>query len=126
RVAAPGAELAFATPNRFSLGAEPHVGIWGVGWLPRRLQPRYVEWRTGEPYTFARLLSAREALRLVHRHTRFDATADAPPIPGEELARFAPRRALLARTYNTLSAAPGVRSLFVAIGPFFHVTGRRR
>jgi SAM-dependent methyltransferase len=126
RVAAPGAALAFATPNRYSLGAEPHVGVWGVGWLPRSAQPRYVKWRTGEPYTFARLLSAREALGLVRAHTRFDASVEAPPIPAEEIARFGSRRALLARTYNALSQAPGLRRVFVAIGPFFHVTGRKR
>jgi hypothetical protein len=85
-----------------------------------------VQWRTGEPYTFARLLSAREALHLVHAHTRFDASAEAPPIPREEIARFGPRRALLARAYNALARTPGLRRVFVAIGPFFHVTGRKR
>src|SRR5262249_32475270 len=126
RVAAPGAALAFSTPNRFSLGAEPHVGVWGVGWLPRRLQPGYVRWRTGEPYDFARLLSAREALGLVRARTRFDVAAEAPPIPDAELARFGPRRALLCRAYNALSRLPGVRTAFLAIGPFFRVTGRKR
>lgn len=126
RVSGVDAELAFATPNRFSLGAEPHVGVWGVGWLPRPLQPRYVQWRTGEPYSFARLLSAREAVGLVRRHTRFDAVAEAPPIPDEELAQFAPRRAALGRTYNALSRLPGLRRVFVWVGPFFHVTGRAR
>ena len=126
RVAAPGAALAFSTPNRFSLGAEPHVGVWGVGWLPRRLQPAYVKWRTGEPYTFARLLSAREAIGLVRDHSRFAAAAEAPPIPDEELARFGTRRAALARIYNTLARTPGIRRVLVAIGPFFRVTGRKR
>ena len=126
RVSGADAVLAFATPNRFSLGAEPHVGVWGVGWLPRPLQPRYVQWRTGEPYSFARLLSARETVGLVRRHTRFDAAAEAPPIPDEELAQFAPRRAALGRAYNALSRVPGLRRVFVWIGPFFHVTGRRR
>jgi SAM-dependent methyltransferase len=125
RVAAPGAALAFATPNRFSLGAEPHVGIWGVGWLPRPLQSRYVMWRSGQPYSFARLLSAREAVRAVRAHTGFQATATAPPIPREELTRFAPRRALLGRTYNALSRLPLFRSVFLWIGPFFRVTGTK-
>ncbi len=126
RVSEPGAALAFATPNRYSLGAEPHVGVWGVGWLPRPLQARYVRWRTGEPYDFARLLSASEAVGLVRAHTRFDVHAAAPPIPDEELARFAPRRAMLGRTYNTLARVPGVRRAFLAVGPFFRVTGRKR
>jgi SAM-dependent methyltransferase len=29
--------LFLATPNRFSLSLEPHVRLWGVGFLPRRL-----------------------------------------------------------------------------------------
>jgi SAM-dependent methyltransferase len=126
RVAAIDAALAFATPNRYSLGAEPHVGVWGVGWLPRPLQAGYVRWRSGQPYDFARLLSASEAVALVRAHTRFDVHADAPPIPAEELARFGPRRALLGRAYNTLARVPVVRRAFLGIGPFFHVTGRKR
>ena len=38
RVTAPGGRVAFGTPNRFSLTAEPHIGVWGVGWVPRRWQ----------------------------------------------------------------------------------------
>jgi SAM-dependent methyltransferase len=123
RVAAPGAALACSTPNRFSLGAEPHVGVWGVGWLPRRFQPAYVRWRTGEEYKFVRLLSAREAVRLVTRHTGFDVTAEAPPIPMEELAQFGSRRALLGRAYNAVSRVPGMRRVFLALGPFFRMAG---
>ena len=125
RVAAPGAVLACSTPTRFSLGAEPHVGVWGVGWLPRRFQRAYVRRRTGEDYKFVRLLSAREAVRLVKQHTGFDVTAEAPPIPMEELGRFGPRRALLGRTYNALSRVTGMRRVFLALGPFFRITGRK-
>ena len=125
RVAAPGAVLACSTPNRFSLGAEPHVGVWGVGWLPRRFQPAYVRWRTGEEYRFVTLLSAREAVRLVERHTGFDVTAEAPPIPMEELTRFGPRRAVLGRAYNALSSVSGMRPVFLALGPFFRISGRK-
>jgi SAM-dependent methyltransferase len=124
RVAAPGAVLACATPNRFSLAAEPHVGVWGVGWLPRRYQPGYVKWRTGAEYAFARLLSAREARRLIARHTRFDVITEAAPVPAEELARFSPRRAALARAYNRLQRLPVIRSLLLLVGPFFMVIGR--
>jgi SAM-dependent methyltransferase len=126
RVAAPGAVLACSTPNRFSLGAEPHVGVWGVGWLPRSLQPSYVKWRTGEEYAFAKLLSAREALTLIARHTAFAARAEAPPLPDEEIAGFGARRAGLARIYNRLQRLPGARPLFLLIGPFFRIVARKR
>lgn len=126
RVAAPGAALACATPNRFSLGAEPHVGVWGVGWLPRPLQAPYVKWRTGEDYRFARLLSAREAMTLLARHTSFAPQAEAPPLPDEEIARFSPRRAALARAYNRLQRLPGVSTLLLSFGPFFRIVARKR
>jgi SAM-dependent methyltransferase len=124
RVSAPGAVLACATPNRFSLAAEPHVGVWGVGWLPRRYQPAYVKWRTGAEYAFARLLSAREARDLLARHTRFDVRLEPAAVPAQEIARFAPRRASLARAYNRLQRVPAIRSLLLLVGPFFRVVGR--
>ncbi len=41
----PGGALWMSTPNRFSLTPEPHVRLWGVGLLPRRLGRAYVERR---------------------------------------------------------------------------------
>jgi predicted SAM-dependent methyltransferase len=35
RVLAPGGMLFLVVPNRFSLSIEPHVRLWGVGFLPR-------------------------------------------------------------------------------------------
>src|SRR5205814_6303531 len=55
RVLRPGGRLALSTPNRFSLAAEPHVSVWGVGWLPRRWQPAYVRRRSGIDYAWVRL-----------------------------------------------------------------------
>ena len=39
------------TPNRFSLMPEPHVHLFGVGFLPRKWADPYVRWRIGVPYT---------------------------------------------------------------------------
>lgn len=56
----------FNSPNRFSLfSREPHVGLWWVGWLPRRWQEPYVRWRTGKGYRGKRLLSFFELRALV-------------------------------------------------------------
>jgi len=126
RVTCAGGHVALATPNRFSLTAEPHVFVWGVGWLPRPLQARYVHWRSGKPYAFTRLLSTWETARLVRRATRFDARILIPPVAEEEIAHFPPRRAQLARLYNRLLRWAGLRSVFRAIGPFFRVVGVRR
>jgi SAM-dependent methyltransferase len=100
RVTAPGGFVALATPNRFGLAAEPHVLLWGVGWLPRRWQAGYVARRAGLRYHFVRLLSARELARLLGRHTRLRFGFVLPAVAEAEIARLRPARRLLARTYN--------------------------
>lgn len=125
RVTRTGGRLALATPNRFSLAPEPHIGVWGVGWLPRRLQQPYAEWRSGKPYEYTRLLSTRETTRLLRTHTGFQVELLTPPIPQEEIAHAAPGRARLARVYNRMAATPWTRTPLLAIGAFFQVVGEK-
>ena len=120
RVLAPGGVCVLATPNRFSLTPEPHVGVWGVGWLPRPWQEPYVRWRSGKPYD-CRLLSPLELRRMMRAVTSLDVRLAVPPVPAEDLARFARPKALVARCYNTLlEYRPFTRSILF-ICPFFHV-----
>ncbi len=126
RVVAPGGAVALATPNRFSLAAEPHVGVWGVGWLPTRFQERYVRWRTGEPYGFVRLLSRRELAGVFERNSEIGVEVRPAAVPRHELRSFSPRRAAVARMYNRLIARRLGARLMSPISPFFHVVGRRR
>ena len=39
RVTRPGGRLLLLSPNRYSLARDPHVGLWGLGFLPRALAP---------------------------------------------------------------------------------------
>jgi SAM-dependent methyltransferase len=125
RVTAPGGGLALSTPNRYSLAAEPHVSILGVGWLPRSWQKRYVKWRSGQSYDFTCLLSTREVARLLRWHTRFEFRIVIPPVPEEEIAHFPPYRAHLAQVYNRMVAWNSWQWLFSLIGPFFRVVGSK-
>jgi SAM-dependent methyltransferase len=125
RVTAPGGAIALATPNRFSLGPEPHVRVWGVGWLPRPLQQRYAEWRSGMDYSYVRLLSTREARAMLRRDTAFECELLVPPIPDEEIRTAAPARAALARIYNRVVRLPFTRPATLAVGAFFRVVGRK-
>lgn len=126
RVTAAGGMLALATPNRFSLGPEPHVRVWGVGWLPRSMQQRYAESRSGMSYAYTRLLSTFEARRLIRRHTSFDFRLLAPPIPDDAIAIASARRALLARIYNRAVRLPFLHLVALGVGAFFRVVGRKR
>jgi SAM-dependent methyltransferase len=126
RIAAPGSSFALATPNRFSVSAEPHVGVWGVGWLPARWQQRYVRMRSGKPYEYVRLLSVPGLKRLMKRETHFDGRFIVPRIADEEIALFAERRAKIARAYNRVAELRMLRWPLFAIAPFFRFLGVRR
>ena len=67
RVLEPSGWMHLRTVNRFSLLAEPHVGVWGVGYVPRRWADRYVRWRSGQRYEHHRPLSPRELRRALRR-----------------------------------------------------------
>jgi 2-polyprenyl-3-methyl-5-hydroxy-6-metoxy-1,4-benzoquinol methylase len=125
RVAAPGAPIALSTPNRFSLAAEPHVGVWGVGWLPSSWQRPYVRRRTGNPYRFVRLLSAPGLARMMRRETHASGRLHVPRISDEELATFSGRRRLIARVYNRAARVAALRWPLLALGPFFHYLGAK-
>lgn len=123
RVLQPGGIFCAATPNRFSIGAEPHVGLWGVGWLPRSIQARYVHWRTTLPYDFTRLLSHREITALFQRSASFVPQIEPAPIPDTDLQHFGVRRRILASSYNVLLTLPPFRSIARNVGAFFHLRG---
>ena len=125
RVLRPGGSMAISTPNRFSLAAEPHVFVWGVGWLPRPWQQPYVRWRSGQDYSGTRLLSTREMTRELKRHAELEYRLSVPRVPEEEIAHFSPRRALLARLYNRIAGWRIARGALLAVGPFFQVVARR-
>ena len=126
RIADDGATIALATPNRFSLAAEPHVHVWGVGWLPARLQARYVRAQSGRSYDFVRLLSVPGLAYLLRRHTRFTGRFVVPPVPDDEIEAMHGRRANLARLYNRLSTSPLLRWPLLGVGPFFRYLGTAR
>jgi 2-polyprenyl-3-methyl-5-hydroxy-6-metoxy-1,4-benzoquinol methylase/uncharacterized protein YbaR (Trm112 family) len=126
RIAAPSAPLALATPNRFSLTAEPHVGVWGVGWLPTSWQRGFVRMRSGKSYDFVRLLSVPGLSRLVKRETHFEGRFIVPHIPDEDIELFAARRAKLARVYNRVAERAMLRWPLFAVGPFFRFVGVKR
>lgn len=68
-------------------------------------------------------MSSGELRRKLKRCTRFACRILIPPVPDEEVGRFSPVKARLARLYNRVAAAPALRMLFLTIGPFFQIVG---
>jgi ubiquinone/menaquinone biosynthesis C-methylase UbiE len=122
RVLRPGGLLFLATPNRYSLGLEPHVRLWGVGYMPRGLAERYVHAARKTSYSHVHLLSARALERLLSRHG-LEAEIAIPAVPDE--SPYSGVELRLVRAYNRVRTHRLARPVLHAVGPFFHVLGRK-
>jgi len=112
--------LFLSTPNRFSLGLEPHVRLWGVGLMPRRLAGAYVRALRRVPYDHVHLLSARSLRRMLEdRGLEPRIVSPAVSLAGQELYRGA--ELALVQAYNRLRGLALVRAMLLAVGPFFFV-----
>jgi SAM-dependent methyltransferase len=125
RVLAPGGRVFLASPNRFSLSPEPHVQVWGVGYLPRAWMGSYVRFRTGLDYRAIHNLGFDAWRRLLRRSPFGGGRLSAPGLPAGDLAHFGQFKRTLARLYNRLvTTAPG-QAAALRIGPLFHVVCTR-
>jgi SAM-dependent methyltransferase len=125
RVLQPGGRLFLAAPNRFSLAPEPHVQVWGVGFLPRPWMAGYVRWTSGRDFRAIRTLGLGEWRRLVGRSPFKRARIEAPGLPLADLDQFGPIKRTVGLAYNRLVATRPGQALSQAIGPLFHVVCER-
>ena len=115
--------LSARTVNRFTLLREPHVGVWGVGFVPRRWADAYVRMWSRERYLHHRPLSARE-LRLALRRERF---VDARVVPAAPLGADRERLGRLQfamPAYDRLRRAPVVGSALAWVAPLLEIRGK--
>ena len=125
RVLRPGGSLLVWSPNRHALTVDPHVRLWGLGWLPRRWMPAYVRWRRGGAWP-PPCLSPGEARRMAI-DAGFESIEVEPPSITEGWARSRPasQRGLIA-TYALAREVPGLRSALRAFGPLWQLRATRR
>jgi hypothetical protein len=95
-----------------------------VGFLPRPLGLRYVRALRKVSYEGVRPLSARQLKRLLVRH-RLRPTIMAPEVPVSTQALYRGLERRLVRSYNRVRTLPVMRPILLAVGPFFHVFGRK-
>ena len=115
----------FSTPNRFSLGPEPCVRVWGVGFLPRALASRYVWMIKKIPYRNIRLLSCFELRRLLSRSGLKEWSIGPARIAECELNVVSGFTRVLIRIYHALLARPLFSSVLRIFGPLLEVVGQR-
>lgn len=123
RVAAPSAALVATANNRYAPAPEPNVHLWGVGYLPRAWQARYVAARRRDlhPYRI-QLRSAGELARICReagwRDVRVAAAALRSPHAG------AAARGVLA-LYNALVSRGVSARILAPVAPRLRIQARR-
>lgn len=94
------------TVNRYSILREPHVGLWGVGLVPRRWADALVRWRSGQRYLHHRPLSPRELARDLRRAGFTVAPITGAPLLAADRRRLRGVLAWAGRMYDVIRATP--------------------
>ena len=124
RVLKPGGTLLTWSPNRFTLAVDPHVRLWGLGYLPRHWMPAYVRWRRGGAWP-PRCLSAGEARRMA-RSARFeDIQVEPPAIPDSWAEGRSKWERALIRGYSLARRVGPSRSVLRGFGPLWQLRATR-
>jgi SAM-dependent methyltransferase len=125
RVLVPGGRFFAATPNRLSLAPEPHVGVWGVGFLPRRWMPRYVRFMRRIDFRAIRTLSYAGWTRTFRRSPFGGSSIRCPSLPAAEIEGMGRLKRRLGRAYNRIASSGPGQALMRAVGPLFHILATR-
>lgn len=124
RVMRSGAYIFVTTPNRFSLGPDPHTGLWAGSFMPGAVTRAYVRRRGGIPP--ARRLLSIGALRRVLKQSGFaDVRIALPDVTAAQRVSFeATTRVILAIYAKVKRSAPG-RIILERIGPLLVAVARK-
>ena len=124
RVLDAGGSMYINSVNRFALARDPYAYLWGVGFLPRTLQARYVLWRSGAHYENTKTLSYREFNRFAEKYfsTKEFTLPDVGP---SALQHFSRVTRLQIRVYQFFKKLPAVSALFKRIGPGWDILLRK-
>lgn len=119
RVLMPGAGFFLSTPNRFSLTPEPHVGIWGLGYMPRSWAIRHVRRKLGVTYDDIRLFSFWKLRDLLRGCFGGSCEIRLPAVGPREAQTFSPLKRRAAGLYEAARRMPAIRSGLFAVAPYF-------
>jgi SAM-dependent methyltransferase len=125
RVLRPGGRILLSTSNRFSIGPDPQTGIWGAGWLPRRVLDERVRRRGGIPPKRT-LLSAPALARLLRGAGFARPRLSLPTFPPEQRAHFPPVVRGAVAAYHVAARLPLSRQALFLVGPKFYAAAEKR
>ena len=113
--------LYLSTPNRYSLGPDPHVWVWGAVFLPPGLRDPYIRFRKGVPYGPIHPVSYAKLRRLLKSAGFEECNVELPGLQGLEHRGLSPWHRFQARMYERLRGIPMLRYALRLVGPSFQV-----
>jgi SAM-dependent methyltransferase len=126
RVLMEGDTFFFDSPNRFSLLLEPHVKVWGVGFLPRQWADGYVRLiKKGIGYQGTRLLSLFELRSLLRRTFGQDIRIGLPSLQERPYFQEGRVKKTLRNVWGLLENHRSVRQSLLPLVPTHHVLARK-
>ena len=125
RVTSEGGRLFLTAPNRYSLTPEPHVGVWGLGFLPRERAEALVARRFGIDYRHIRPPSL-ERFRTILSCFPGEVRVETPAPGPREIATFGAGKRLAARAYLWLRGSRALGGLVERVAPYFQGWGVKR
>lgn len=123
RCARSEAWLFLSTPNRFSLGPDPQVGILAGGYLPDRVIAAIVRRQGGIPPQ-RHLLSVKQLRKLILDAGFNNLRIFLPDIPNEQKVQFPKTIQLVIDIYHGVKSLPVSRQFLFWIGPIFYAVAR--
>jgi ubiquinone/menaquinone biosynthesis C-methylase UbiE len=120
---ASGAVMA-RTINRYAMAPEPHVGVWGVGYLPRALMNGYVKLVKGIPYEHIHLESFESLSQSIRSVEDQELTTRIPLITEADYAHHPQWKQQLFKTYSMLLRFPLLGSVMARLGPYIDIVSQ--
>jgi SAM-dependent methyltransferase/uncharacterized protein YbaR (Trm112 family) len=124
RVLRIGGRVSLGTPNRLSLGPDPHAGIWAGGWMPDGALAWWVRRRGGIPPK--RRLLSRGGVQRALAGAGFERTRIfVPHVPAAQRDGFGAALRRIIDGYNAATRTAVGRALLLRIGPLLHAVARK-
>ncbi len=124
RVLRPGGRIYLTTPNRWSLGPDPHLGVPAGGWWPQSWLARWAGRRGALPPR-RNLLSRVELGGLLHRAGFRRRRYDLPAVPAEQRRALGPMLRAAATAYDGARRTPVTRHVLFFLGPMLMATASK-
>lgn len=117
-------EVYLNSVNRFSVARDPYAYLWGIGFLPRFLQAKYVFWRRGASYENVRTLSYAEFGKMSRAYFP-DGKFALPDVAPEMLAQFSRFTQFQVRAYRLIKKLPVFSRMLKWFGPGWNIRLRK-